>query len=125
MDSMRNLQVVKEAFRAFAEEGLEAGVDSLLEHAHEQTELRPYSAAGRVLRGPDEARAFFREQAADGMAMALRPASFDERGDEVVVKGSLRVSRPTGGFAESQVRWIYRFRDGRLDEAHWSPREGD
>ena len=55
--------------------------------------------------------------------MTLRPATLEERGDEVVVNGYLRVVRPTGGFSESQIRWIYRFRDGRLEEARWSPRD--
>jgi hypothetical protein len=30
--------------------------------------------------------------------------------------------RPTGGFAESQISWTYRFRDGRLQEARGGPR---
>jgi hypothetical protein len=38
------------------------------------------------------------------------------------VHGSLRVVRPTAGFAESQVTWTYRFRDGLLQEAGWGPR---
>jgi ketosteroid isomerase-like protein len=116
--------LVKEAFRASEEEGLDAGLEALLSRAHESTEFRPYVAEGRVLRGPDEVRAFFREQAAAGTTLAARPTSFEERGDEVVVTGSLRVLRPAGGFAETQVRWIYRFREGRLDEATWSPTDG-
>jgi ketosteroid isomerase-like protein len=115
------MQMVKEAFRAFAEGGVEAGVERLLSRAHEDAEFRPYSASGRVLRGAAEVRAFFSEQLAAGRAMTLRPASFEECGDEVVVNGSLRVARPTGGFSESQLRWIYRFRDGRLEDASWSP----
>jgi ketosteroid isomerase-like protein len=115
------MQMVKEAFRAFAEGGVEAGVERLLSRAHEDAEFRPYSASGRVLRGAAEVRAFFNEQLAAGRAMTLRPASFEECGDEVVVNGSLRVARPTGGFSESQLRWIYRFRDGRLEDASWSP----
>ena len=102
---------------------MEAGVERLLSRAHEHTEFRPYSAAGRVLRGPEQVRTFFSEQLAAGTAMMLRPASFEECGDEVVVNGSLRVVRPAGGFSESQIRWIYRFRDGRLEEASWSPRD--
>jgi ketosteroid isomerase-like protein len=117
-----NMRTVKEAFRAFTEEGVEAGVESLLGHAHEDTEFRPYSAAGHVLRGPGEVRAFFRARLEEGNQITLRPASFEEVGDEVVVHGSLRTVRPTGGFAESQISWTYRFRDGLLEEAHWGPR---
>jgi ketosteroid isomerase-like protein len=122
MDSP-NMQLVKEAFRAFTEDGIDAGVEHLLSRAHENTEFRPYSAGGRVLRGAEEVRAFFRQHQAAGNEMTLKPGSFQERGDEVVVDGSLRVARPSGGFAESQISWIYRFRDGRLEEARWSPRD--
>lgn len=117
-----NMRVVKEAFRAFTEDGVEAGVEALLRHAHRRTEFRPYSAAGDVLRGPDEVRAFFRERMAEGQQMTLRPASFEEAGDEVAVNGSLRMVRPGGGFSESQIRWTYRFRAGVLEEARWGPR---
>jgi hypothetical protein len=54
--------------------------------------------------------------------MTARPTSIEERGDEVVVNGSLRVERSTGGFAESQITWTYRFRDGLLQEARGGPR---
>jgi hypothetical protein len=40
----------------------------------------------------------------------------------VLVNGSMRVGRPSGGFSESQISWIYKFRDGQLAEASWSPR---
>jgi ketosteroid isomerase-like protein len=119
-----NVLVVKRAFDALEEEGLEAAVESLLSHAHPDVEFRPFVAGGRVLRGPDEVRAFFREQLADGTALSPKPMSFEERGDDVVVNGSLRVVRPTGGFAESQISWTYRFRDGLLQEAGWGPRSG-
>jgi hypothetical protein len=67
-------------------------------------------------------RAFSREQATTGLTLLPRTLSFRERGDEVVVRGSLRVVRPTAGSAESQVTWTYRFRDGLLREAGWGPR---
>jgi len=40
----------------------------------------------------------------------------------VIVNGTMRVARPGGGFSESQISWTYRFHDGRLAEASWSPR---
>jgi ketosteroid isomerase-like protein len=118
-----NLKVVKELFRAFLDEGVDATMQKLLRHSHEGTEFRLYSAAGRVLRGPGELREFFDQQAAEGTELSLRLGGFKERGDEVVVSGSVRLVRPTGGFAESQVCWFCRFReDGVLDSAHWGPR---
>jgi hypothetical protein len=118
-----NVHVLKEALEALRERGLEAGIESLLIHAHADFEFSPYLAAGRVLRGADEVRAFFREQHAAGTALTLRATSFEEHGDEVVVNGSVRVGRPSGGFSESQITWTYRFRDGLLEEAHWAPRQ--
>jgi ketosteroid isomerase-like protein len=75
-----------------------------------------------VLHGRDEVRSFFREAEEAGRLVSVRPRTFAEDGDEIVVSGSMRVGRPGGGFAESQIRWIYRFRDGRLEEAAWAPR---
>lgn len=117
-----NLCVIKEAFRAFTEEGVEAGVDSLLARAHEDAIFAPYAAGGQELRGRDEARAFFREGMAAGGSMIVRAQTFEEQGDEVVVSGSIRLVHAAGGFAESQVRWTYRFRDGLVAEARWGPR---
>jgi ketosteroid isomerase-like protein len=118
-----NLQVIKEVYRAVVEEGVEAGVESLVAHAHADFQFRPYTSGDRVLRGPDEILAFFRDRLAEGTSMTIRPHSFQELGDEVVVDGAIRLARPGGGFAETQLSWTYRFRDGRLTEAHWGPRQ--
>jgi ketosteroid isomerase-like protein len=117
-----NLRVVKDAFEVLGVGGLEAAVEHLLSHSHPDVEFSPYVAAGKVLRGPDEVRAFYRGQLEAGTALVPRPSSFEECGDEVIVNGSLRVIRPSGGFSESQLSWIYRFREGRLQEARWGPR---
>jgi ketosteroid isomerase-like protein len=117
-----NVRVVKDAFDLLGEGGLEAAVEHLLSHAHADVEFRPYVGAGQVLRGPAEVRAFFRGQREAGTSLVPRPSSFEDCGNEVVVNGSLRVVRSSGGFAESQLSWTYRFRDGRLQEARWGPR---
>jgi len=119
----QNLLVVKDAFDALKEGDVEVALERLLSVAHVDIEFRSYLAADRVLRGAGEVRAFFREQLAAGTRLTLRPSSFVEDGDEIVVHGSLRVVRPTGGFSESQLRWTYRFRDGLLAEARWGPRQ--
>ena len=67
-------------------------------------------------------RAHFRRAQASGGSSVVRAKRFEENGDEIVVTGSIRVLRPGGGFAESQVRWVYTFRDGLVQEAHWGPR---
>jgi hypothetical protein len=119
-----NVRVVKQVYDTLQDEGVEAGIELMLSEAHDDFEFRPYVAAGQVLRGAEEVRAFFHEQLAAGTTLTLRPASFEEHDDEVVVKGSVRVARPGEGFSESQITWTYRFREGRLQEAHWSPRQG-
>ncbi len=118
-----NLLAIKEAFRASVEDGFEAGLEALLRLSHPDCEFRPY-IADRSLRGHDEIRAYYREAIAAGNDMRLRPTTFHELGDHVVVDGTVRVGRPTGGFSESQISWIYRFREGRLAEAGWGPRGG-
>jgi ketosteroid isomerase-like protein len=117
-----NVRVVKETFDVLSEGGLEAAIEHLLGHSHDDVEFAPYVGDGVVLRGADEVRAFYRGQAESGTVMTARPSSIDECGDEVFVNGSLRVVRPTGGFAESQISWTYRFRDGRLEEVRGGPR---
>jgi ketosteroid isomerase-like protein len=117
-----NLQVVKETFEVLGEGGLEAAIEHLLKHSHDDVEFAPYMGAGVVLRGAAEVRAFYRGQIEAGTVMTPRSTSIEERGDEIVVNGSLRVVRATGGFAESQLSWTYRFRDGLLQEARGGPR---
>jgi ketosteroid isomerase-like protein len=117
-----NMLAIKEAFRASVDDGFEAGLEALLGRAHEDCEFRPYIADGRALRGHDEVRRYYGEAIAAGEEMRLNPTSFHEEGDAIVVHGSIRVARPSGGFAETQISWTYRFRDGRLAEAGWTPR---
>jgi ketosteroid isomerase-like protein len=118
-----NVRIVKGAFEALDENGWEAAIEHLLTHAYADVEFRPYAGAGQVLRGPDEVWAFYRGHVEAGTVYLARPSSIEECGDEVVVNGSLRVLRPTGGFAESQITWTYRFRDGRLQGVRGSPRQ--
>ena len=116
------MQVIREAFRASVQDGFEAGLEALLREAHPDCEFRPYIANGEALRGHDAVRRYYADAIADGTHMRLHPTSFHEDGEDVVVHGSIRVARPTGGFSESQITWTYRFRDGRLASAGWSPR---
>ncbi|HEX2265318.1 MAG TPA: nuclear transport factor 2 family protein, partial [Solirubrobacterales bacterium] len=108
-----NLESIKTAFRVSVDEGFVAGMEALLAIATDDCEFRPYTA-DRVLHGHDEIRAFYRGAAEAGTEMKLRPVRFREVGDSVVVDGTMRVLRASGGFSESQISWTYRFRDGRL-----------
>lgn len=117
-----NLRAIQEAFRVFADGGTVAGVEALLLISHRDCRYSPPSASGRVLQGREEVLAFYSEAAAEGTSISVRPRSFTAEGDEVVVSGSTRLMRREGSFAESQVRWIFRFRDGLVEEARWTPR---
>jgi ketosteroid isomerase-like protein len=117
-----NLELIKEAFRASAEQGFDAGLEVLLEFAHEDCVIRPHLEPGRALRGHGEIRAFYRQAAAEGVEMRLRASTFEEVGNQVLVNGTVRIDRPAAGFAESQISWTYTFRDGRLAEATSGPR---
>jgi ketosteroid isomerase-like protein len=117
-----NVRLVKDTFDVLSESGLEAAIEHLLSHSHDDVEFAPYLGAGVVLRGPDEVRAFYRGQVESGTVITARPSSIEECGDDIVVNGSLRVLRPAGGFAESQISWTYRFRDGRVQEVRGGPR---
>ncbi len=119
-----NLRAIKEAFRAFAEGGASEGAEALLRISHEDCRFRPDGTEGRVLRGHEEVRAHFSEAYTGEETVSLCPRSFAEDDDEIVVSGSMRVLRPGGGFAESQVSWTYRFRDGLVEEASWGAPPG-
>jgi ketosteroid isomerase-like protein len=117
-----NLKTIRAAFDVSVQQGFMAGLEALLENAREDCEFRPYIASGETLHGPEAVRAFYRSAASDGTDMRLRAAAFHEVGDTVIVNGTMRVARPSGGFSESQISWTYKFRDGRLVQASWSPR---
>jgi ketosteroid isomerase-like protein len=117
------MRFIREAFRASVQEGFEAGLEALLAGAHEDCEFRPYIAEGETLRGHEDVRRYYAEAVASGAHMRLNPTSFHDCGDDIVVHGSIRVARPSGGFSETQISWTYRFRDGRLAEAGWRPRQ--
>jgi ketosteroid isomerase-like protein len=117
-----NLRLIRSAFDVSMSQGFMAGLEALLEFAREDCEFRPYIASGHIITGHDAIRAFYRAATTAGTEMRLRASSFHEEGDSVIVHGSMRVGRPSGGFSESQISWTYTFRDGRLAEASWSPR---
>jgi ketosteroid isomerase-like protein len=117
-----NLRMIRAAFEVSVQQGFMPGLEALLDNAREDCEFRPYLAPDHPLRGHDAIRAFYREAMTTGTDMKLRATSFHEDGETVVVNGSMRVDRPSAGFSESQISWIYKFREGRLAEASWSPR---
>jgi ketosteroid isomerase-like protein len=116
-----NLRLVKDFWSVFEHDGLLASLERMLEHSHDDVELRPYVGDGRVFRGVDEIREFMRHEVADGATLRASPWGFEEDAEEVVVFGSIRVQRRNGSIADAQIRWTYTFRDGRLTSASSAP----
>jgi ketosteroid isomerase-like protein len=117
-----NLRTTRVIFDALTEGGVAAGAEQLLRHSHPDCVYRLYMTGERVLHGRDEAREYFSEAVASGASMSVRARTFEEHGDEVTVGGSVRLQRPNNGFAESQISWTFRFRDGLVQAATWGPR---
>ena len=120
-----NVETVKEVYRSMQEDGLRLGGEYLAEHVCEDVSVRLYTTKDRVLRGRDEVRSFFADAERAGTSVVLRPREFLDQGDLITVVGSARVQRSEGGFAETQVRWTWQFRDGLISAANWEPRAGD
>jgi ketosteroid isomerase-like protein len=116
-----NLTRVKKAWKRLEDEGHERGMEALFEHCHPDCVFRPAASRGEVLRGVDTARAFFRNQRNAGGDIRVSAYSFREKGDCIEVHGWIRLIRPEGGMADSQGRWVYRFSDGRIVQADYTP----
>ena len=130
----RNLVAIQKVWEIFEASGPLAAAEELMKISHENVEIRSYVARGLVppgegepdvVRGREEFMAFMRRTTDDGVSVKARARSFDLEGDTVAVRGSARVVRPDGSFAEAKLRWTYRFRDGLIDEINWEPRAGD
>jgi len=129
----RNLLAIQKVWEIFEASGPVAATEELMKISHENVEMRSYVARGvappgeeaDVVRGREEIIAFLRTTTNDGVTIKARARSFDLDGDTVAVRGSARVVRPDGSFAEAKLRWTYHFRDGLIDEINWEPRAGD
>ena len=129
-----NLAAIQKVWEIFEESGPLSATEELMKISHENVEMRSYVARGvarpgegedAVVRGREEVLAFIRRASDEGVAVKARARSFDVEGDTVTVRGSARVVRPDGSFAEAKLRWTYRFRDGLIEEINWEPRAGD
>jgi ketosteroid isomerase-like protein len=128
------LAAIQKVWQIFEESGPLAATEELLRISHENVELHSYIARGvarpgegesEAMRGREEVMAFLRRTTDEGVSIKARPRSFEVEGDNVVVRGSARVVRRDGSFAETKLSWTYHFRDGLIDEISWQPRAGD
>ena len=129
-----NLAAIQKVWEIFEASGPLAATEELMKISHESIEMHSYVARGvaqpgddepEVVRGREEVIAFVRTTTGEGVSVKARARAFDLEGDTVAVRGSARVVRPDGSFAEAKLRWTYRFRDGLIDEISWQPRAGD
>jgi ketosteroid isomerase-like protein len=129
-----NLAAIEKVWKLLEASGPLVATEELMSISHENVEFHSYLARGaarpgdakdEVIRGREEVVAFLRRTTDEGVSIRARAQSFEIEGDSVVVRGSARVGRPDGSFAETKLRWTYRFRDGLIDEISWQPRAGD
>ena len=132
--STPDLAAIQRVYDRAAADGLLVALEDLLAFCHEDVEMRPYAGAGpssagggeqTLLRGPEEIREFFRTSIESGFKPQPRAKAFHVVGDSVVARGSMRLTRPDGSFAETKLSWTYHFRDGLVDEVGWEPRAGE
>jgi hypothetical protein len=116
-----NLARVKKAWQRLEKDGHARGMEALYEHCHPECVFRPAASRGEVINGVEAARVFFREQRNAGGDIKVSAYSFREKDDRIEVAGWIRLIRPEGGMADSQGRWVYRFSDGQIVEADYSP----
>lgn len=123
-----NLAAVQKVWRLHESSGTLAATEELMRISHEDVEVRSYTAHAaaspgerdvEAMRGSEAVMAFYRKADEDGVSIRARAKSFDVEGDSVVVRGTVRVVRPDGSFAESKLRFSYHFRDGLIDEIAW------
>jgi ketosteroid isomerase-like protein len=92
------------------------GIDALLAMCDDDVEWAPHGAGDEPLHGSSAVREFFVGQAALGERRELTIYSIEELGDAVLATGALR-RVCQGRLTESQVAWVFQFRDGRLRSA--------
>jgi hypothetical protein len=126
-----DLAAVERVYELIDRDGVLAGIEHLITFCHADVEMRSYAAqaggAGDqvdLLRGTDDVMAFFRTRVESGFGFRLRARGFEVDADTVLVRGTIRVARPDGSFAESSVRWKFHFRDGLVEEISWEPHAG-
>lgn len=125
------LAAIRRVWDLLATEGVVSAIEQLMSISYPDVEVHSYSARearrpgdepAELLRGTEEVLAFYRGATQAGVSIQARARSFDLEGDAVVVTGSTRVGRGDGSFAETKLRWIFRFRDGRVDLVEFETR---
>ena len=107
--STDNLALARQAFEWFIAHDME----SFLSVLHPDAEAHPSIGGAPRLKGREEIARWWDRFASLGGDIEVRPLDFEARGDCVIVRGYLR-RRQGRTLAESQVHWLYEFRDGLI-----------
>jgi ketosteroid isomerase-like protein len=104
-----NLTLARQVFNWF----IDRDMDSFMSALHADVEARPSIDGAPVLHGRDEVARWWAEFAGHDGDIDVRPLDFEARGSCVIVRGYLR-QREGRTLAESEVHWLYEFRDGAI-----------
>jgi ketosteroid isomerase-like protein len=107
--STDNLTLARQAFDWF----IAHDMDSFVSVLHPDVEAHPSIDGAPLLHGRDEVVQWWAQFAELGGDIEVRPLDFEARGNCVIVRGYLR-RREGRALAESQVHWLYEFRDGLI-----------
>jgi ketosteroid isomerase-like protein len=107
--STDNLALARQAFDSF----IRHDMDSFLSVLHPDVEAHPSIDGAPRLHGRDEVARWWSQFGALDGDIEVRPLDFEPRGDCVIVRGYLR-RREGRALAESEVHWLYEFRDGLI-----------
>jgi ketosteroid isomerase-like protein len=102
-----NLALARQVFDLF----IAHDMDSFVSMLHPDVEARPSIDGAPLLHGREAVASWWEKFATLGGEIEVRPLDFEARGDCVIVRGYLR-RRERRTLAESQVHWLYEFRDG-------------
>ena len=110
MPERDNVAAVRRLWEAFAE----GGVEAVLEIADPEVEWSLFGTGGEVVRGHEGLRNYMADEAARGNEIDASAYTFEAVGDDaVLVSGHVRMRTPEG-MTDTQLHWVYRFRQGRL-----------
>jgi ketosteroid isomerase-like protein len=105
-----NVAAVRRLWDAFAEGGL----DAVLDIVDPDVEWSLFGTGGEVVRGHHGLREYMTDVAARGDEIDASVYEYEALDDDhVLVSGHVRFRSATG-MSDTQLHWLYRFRQGRL-----------
>jgi ketosteroid isomerase-like protein len=92
----------------------DGGLDAVLELADPDVEWSLFGTSGEVVRGHDGLRRYMEDVAARGDEIDAGAYTYEPVGENCVIcSGHVRFRTPSG-MTDTQLHWLYRFRNGRL-----------